>query len=708
MSITCKNGHQVPPSSQFCNTCGEAVLNLESQPIHALSPLENEVESVSLGACLRERYIIQRQLGQGGFGRTYLAEDMGRFREKFVIKEFMPMLRNTSGFKKAEELFQREGAILHQLAHPQIPRFWEIFREEKRIFLVLDYIAGFTYQELLEQRLRQGYCFSKLEILELLQNLLPVLSYIHQRGVIHRDISPDNIIVRNEDRLPILIDMGGVKQVAMEVGASTQLEPGKMRATDSFTRLGKVGYSPDEQILLGLVAPHSDLYALAVTILVLMTGKEPQELLNQNTLQWQWERELHLDSLLAKTINQMLASKPASRFQSADEVFQALTPLFSTTLTKEYPRPTDLVPVTFSYSSVQSGVSPTPSRLPNVSQWQLAKSKLIRRTIPRPVKLLVSGLLLMGGFGYFFWQNPGILPLHSDLPEGVQGADLQLQDTMEAIQSVPSGLFNYGGAPAFAALNSDPMKDAISRAYPDFRLRYSEPLTDIPGSSTGIDMLINGELSLAQSARPLEDEDYTKALARGFSLEQVPVAIDGVVFYVNPRQNISGLSVDQLQSIYQGKVTNWQELGGPDLPIKPIGLDPQITSALKLLLGGDGTDIGANVEVVRDFTTAIRTVAKTPGGISYASAPLAINQQSIRPVAIAKANTTDYVQPFIATKQVNSRAFQDGSYPMTRRFFIVIRRDGSLDEQAGLAYINLLLSEEGQQITEQVGYAPIR
>ncbi|MGL5793032.1 MAG: protein kinase domain-containing protein [Waterburya sp.] len=661
---------------------------------------------MSPGTCLRERYIIQHQLGQGGFGRTYLAEDMGRFREKFVIKEFMPVLRNTSAFKKAEELFQREAAILHQLEHPQIPRFWEIFRQEKRIFLVLDYIAGFTYKDLLEQRLQQGYCFSEPEILELLQNLLPVLGYIHRRGIIHRDISPDNIILRNEDRLPVLIDMGGVKQVAMEVG--TQLESGQIIATDSFTRLGKVGYAPDEQIQLGLVAPHSDLYALAVTILVLMTGKKPQELLNQNTLQWQWEQELHLSSLLAKTIKQMLASKPVSRFQSADEVFQALTPLFPITLAKRDTEQTELPPVTFSGSSAQSGVSSTPSQSPNASQLQSVKPKLTWRTIPGPVKLLVPALLLMGGFGYFFWKNPAIFPLQSGLPEDVQVSDLQLRDTMQEVKGVPSGLFNYGGAPAFAALNSDRMKDAISRAYPNFRLRYTEPLTGSPGSSTGIDMLINGELSLAQSGRPLEDGDYTKALARGFSLEQVPVAIDGVVFYVNPSQDISRLSVDQLQGIYRGETTNWQEVGGPDLPIKPIGLDPQISSALKLLLGGDGTDIGANLEIVRDFTTAIRTVAKTPGGISYASAPLVMNQQSIRPVAMAKANTTDYVQPFTATKQVNSSAFQDGSYPMTRRFFIVIRRDGSLDEQAGLAYINLLLSQEGQQITEQVGYAPIR
>lgn len=240
MSIVCRNGHLVPAGSKFCNQCGEPVPTIESQPVSPVSLRENEVEPLQPGTYLHERYIIQRQLGQGGFGRTYLAEDTGRFREKFVIKEFVPSMKNTAALKKAEELFQREAATLHQLEHPQIPRFWEIFRQEMRVFLVVDYIEGSTYKELLEQRLKHGQCFSETEILELFQSLLPILSYLHRRGVIHRDISPDNIILRTQDRLPILIDMGGVKQVALEVGAQTQI--GQNPTHVSFTCLGKMGY----------------------------------------------------------------------------------------------------------------------------------------------------------------------------------------------------------------------------------------------------------------------------------------------------------------------------------------------------------------------------------------------------------------------------------------------------------------------------------
>jgi serine/threonine protein kinase len=705
MSIACRNGHQLPAGSKFCNQCGEPVSISDDRSIEADSsteawtPLKSWAEPLQPGTCLHERYIILQQLGQGGFGRTYLAEDTGRFREKFVIKEFLPSLKNTHALKKAEELFQREAAILHQLEHPQIPRFWEIFRQENRVFLVVDYVDGSTYQDLLGQRLQQDHRFSEAEVLHLFQNLLPVLSYLHRRGVIHRDISPDNIICRSQDQLPVLIDLGGVKQVAMEVGS--QLEAEQTSITDSFTRLGKVGYAPNEQMHLGLVAPHSDLYTLAITALVLMTGKKPQQLLNQNTLEWQWEEELKLDPLLTKTINQMLAAKPAHRFQSADDILQALAPLFITTLPRSSTDQTAIsAPLT--ESSAQSLTS-EPSLAHEAQNPALEKNHSLLDWLKWPILAL---FLIGGGLIYFSWQKYSIAPLSKTAVELPNDPELQIRASMQEVQNVPSGLFNYGGSPAFAALTAYGMNDAISRAHPEYRLRYTEPPSGKPGSGTGIDMLINGELSIAQSARPLEDSDYDKAKLRGLSLKQVPVAIDGVVYYTHPGLNLPGLAVDQLQAIYRGEVTNWQQVGGPNLTITPIGLDPKITSSLKLLLGGD--NIGSNVEIVRDFTTAQRKVARTPGGISYASAPLVVNQQTIRPIALAKAKSTNYVQPFTAEMQVNVAAFRDGSYPMTRRFFIVIRRDGSSDEKAGSAYINMLLSEEGQAIIKKAGYAAIR
>lgn len=709
MNIVCSGGHQVPLGSRFCPQCGEQLQIIKSPPVNENSLTEYDCEPLQPGTCLHERYIIQRQLGEGGFGRTYLAEDMGRFREKFVIKEFMPLMRNTTALRKAEELFQREAAILHQLEHPQIPRFWQIFRQERRIFLVLDYVDGITYKDLFEQRLEQGQCFSETEVLELLQNLLPVLSYLHRRGVVHRDIAPDNIILRREDRLPVLIDMGGVKQVAIQIGA--QIEAEQNLAGSMITCVGKIGYCPEEQLYYGLVAPHSDLYALAVTILVLMTGKKPQELLDPDTLQWSWEQDLKLSPLLAKTLNRMLAQKPANRFQSADEILQVLNPIFPTTL-DERSRQLE-IPQTYpsGFPQISRIARKTSQNLNGDPQKHRFLKQILKQNwqvIPRSAKLLVPTLLVVvGGLTYIFWKNYPVLlpqPIPAELADT---SGLQLRNTMQEVQNVPSGLFNYGGAHTFAALTASGMNDAIAKAHPEFHLRYTEPFNGKPGSGTGINMLIDGELSIAQSARPLEEGDYNKARVRGLSLEQIPVAIDGVIFYTNVSLPVTGLSIDQLQAIFRGKVTNWQQVGGPNVPIVPVGLDPKTTSVLKLLLGGEGEDIGSNVQIVRDYTTAIRKVAATQGGISYGSAPIFANQKLIRPIALAKANTKQYVQPLTENRQVNAPAFRDGTYPMTRRLFIIIRRDRSVDEKAGLAYVNMLLSKEGQEIVKQSGFVPI-
>ena len=109
------------------------------------------------GQILSNRYAIVRQLGQGGFGRTYLAEDINRFREACVLKEFSPQVQTPYVLEKAEELFQREATVLYKLQHPQRPKFRELFRTnlsgKEYLFLVQDYVQGQNYRTLLDHRL---------------------------------------------------------------------------------------------------------------------------------------------------------------------------------------------------------------------------------------------------------------------------------------------------------------------------------------------------------------------------------------------------------------------------------------------------------------------------------------------------------------------------------------------------------------------------
>jgi DNA-binding NarL/FixJ family response regulator len=141
---------------------------------------------------------------------------------------------------------------------------------------------------------------------------------------------------------------------------------------------------------------------------------------------------------------------------------------------------------------------------------------------------------------------------------------------MQDVLNVPKEQFFYGGTMGAAALRSRKILNEIEVAHPEFRLRYLDPLVAPPDSSTGIKMLLNGKLSFAESQRPLREEEYEQAKNRGFLLKQIPVAITGVAFYINPSLHLPGLSLDQLQAIYIGRITNWKQVGAPDLPIVAV------------------------------------------------------------------------------------------------------------------------------------------
>ncbi len=281
------------------------------------------------GTVFRQRYVIQQMLGQGGFGRTYLVLDQERFNELCVLKEFTVPYQDAALIAKSKSLFQREASILYQIDHPQIPQFWASFEEDTRLFLVQSYIEGQTYRQCLIERQQQGRGFSVAEVVHLLSQMLPVLHYIHERDIIHRDITPENIILQLPGAktrrgvipalgLPVLIDFGSVKEAANHWFLASMT-----------TRVGKVGYAPPEQLQTGMASPSSDLYALAATCLVLLTGKEPRKLLDGETLTWRWEACGHLPEELIAILSRMLAVYPGDRYHTANAVLEDLQPLLA-------------------------------------------------------------------------------------------------------------------------------------------------------------------------------------------------------------------------------------------------------------------------------------------------------------------------------------------------------------------------------------------
>ncbi|PZV15981.1 MAG: serine/threonine protein kinase [Pseudanabaena sp.] len=268
------------------------------------------------GFVLKGRYAIRATIGQGGMGRTYLAQDLERFNETCVLKEFIPPQDSQEVTEKAKELFRREASVLYQIRHPQVPEFRATFESEGRLLLVQDYVEGKNYRNLLLDRLKVGQTFSENEIFALMQQLLPVLSYLHSHNIIHRDISPENLMLRSQDNLPVLIDFGVVQETNAKLSSQMGIP--------ASTVAGKAGYAPPEQLQSGNAYANSDLYALAVTSIVLLTGREPSELFDSINLAWNWQQFANVNPAFARVINQMLSYKPTNRYRSADEVTQAM------------------------------------------------------------------------------------------------------------------------------------------------------------------------------------------------------------------------------------------------------------------------------------------------------------------------------------------------------------------------------------------------
>ena len=370
------------------------------------------------GTLVDNRYRIQRILGTGGFGRTYLVSDRRRFDEFCVLKEFLPSTTSQTLIQRARELFQREAKVLYELDHPQIPKFLAWCEESGRLFLVQEYVDGKTYSEILRDRI-----FSEGEVIQWLIDLLPVLDYLHSCNIIHRDISPDNIMLPSYGTKPMLIDLGVVKQFMSEVisirkipatnsipptplikgGKGGSLIPkfkgndirsGSLRSTTNTgyaLLVGKVGFSPPEQIDRGQCYPNSDLYALAVSALVLLTGKEPNEQVNTNA--WMGN-DLKIGDRFAQILAKMLAENPIERFLSAKEVLAELQKLQSSTSSAPVPAP-----------AIKPPSSPTPPVAPESVRRTLIQTKTQLQEVPQSVKhrskkMSLAGFLTMPSKGF--------------------------------------------------------------------------------------------------------------------------------------------------------------------------------------------------------------------------------------------------------------------------------------------------------------------
>jgi serine/threonine protein kinase len=268
-----------------------------------------------IGQTLGGRYHIIKLLGRGGFGETYLAEDIHLPKRPWrVVKKLTPRSSDAWILQAGRRLFDTEAQILHQLGnHPQIPQLFAHFEENQEFYLVQEFIAGHD----LSYEIKPGQVWNEAKVTALLREILDILSFVHQRQVIHRDIKPRNIIRRETDRTLVLIDFGSVKQVsshAIAVPAQTALTIG----------IGTPGYMPSEQAL-GTPRFSSDVYAVGVMAIAALTGLAVSQLTKDpRTDEIIWRHQAPVSDRLANLLSIMVRYDFRERFTSAVEVLQAL------------------------------------------------------------------------------------------------------------------------------------------------------------------------------------------------------------------------------------------------------------------------------------------------------------------------------------------------------------------------------------------------
>jgi phosphate transport system substrate-binding protein len=308
--------------------------------------------------------------------------------------------------------------------------------------------------------------------------------------------------------------------------------------------------------------------------------------------------------------------------------------------------------------------------------------------------------------------------LAQQYPDRYPGSNKSSQNSFAQVPNVPTGHFSYGGSPTWASIRLivDPVIQAERR---EFQLRYIQPTHPPVGSSEGIRMLLDGEVSIAQTTRPPSSAEYREAEKRGFTLNKIPVAIDGISVAVHPQLQIPGLTLEQLQAIYSGDIVNWHELGGPDLAIRAYS-PPQDAGDTASFFASEvlkGKSFGTNVAFVDTATQALRQLAAEPGGIYYASAPEIVTQCSVKTLPLSQQKNEwvpPYQPPLIPGRdcpkmrnRINIEAFQTRAYPLIRHLYIVIKDENNLKEQAGNAYASFLLTRQGQKLIQQSGFVPI-
>ncbi len=626
---------------------------------------------------------------KGGFGDTYEVTDGS-------IPKVLKVLKSTN--PKAVELFDREYRVLDILTRQGIfgiPHVEDFFlyspRDSQQALhcLVMERIDGMDLEEYIRAIQRP---IDEKTAIGWMSKLTQILHEIHSRGIFHRDIKPSNVILKPDGQL-VLIDFGAVKEAAVNV----QGKP---------TWIYTPGYAAPEQQQQQEVSAQSDFFALGRTFVYLLTNREPADLNDpyQDILIWR-DRTSNVSPNFLNLIDRLMQKDPRQRPDSTATILKEIATIRpSTTILSEekFNQNSDLTKIQ----------KPRFSLLPKI--WVPA----------------LLGLLAL--LGWLFWQQQHKSDSANSSTNNKTG------ESFTEIKDVPSGDFKFGGSTTWATTrqlqSSTRIDDAIKGVFPKYNIIYTDLKKSLvpsamdgrcsqdPGSNTGICWLMEGDLDFAQSSIDLDKSKYKDdPRLQSLHLKAEAVAYDALTVVVNPRLNISGLTVDDLKKIYTGAVTNWQEIGGQNIPIvaitRPEKSGGTVSSFKDLVLKKETW--GQKVQIVNSTTNGLDRVNKNLGGIYYGAAKeVIIDFCETKPIPIAQTGN-NFIKPYLEPLQspdvcrkqhgnkINTEVIKNQEYPLTRKIYVIIKADGTDRQKAGEAYVNLLRTTQGQDLLEKAGFVSI-
>ncbi|MFN6153317.1 serine/threonine protein kinase [Anabaena sp. AL09] len=403
-----------------------------------------------IGKLLDHRYQVIRVLATGGFGQTYIAQDTRRPGNPIcVVKHLKPANSDPNIFVTAKRLFNSEAETLEKLSNnDQIPRLLAYFDENQEFFLVQEFIDGHT----LSEELIPGQPWSEVQVMQMLLEILSILEFVHQEGVIHRDIKPDNIIRREADCKLVLVDFGAVKQLRSPL----VVVGGQQTAT---VAIGTPGYMPTEQGQ-GKPRPNSDIYALGIIAIQALTGVPVSQLQEDpDTGEINWQHLIPVNPELVAILTKMVRYHFKERYQTATEALQACRDLVNITPELSQPSLSPQIiyqsppPLASRFIQKTMAVSPA-NRVPSqpAPQQQYIPQESNK---PDPLPLLI-GILLVGGVAALFTN---IYPNLQNLTGNWTGEKTKLINNCLAVVAANS---NIRSEPS--AINSDNILKTLGAA----------------------------------------------------------------------------------------------------------------------------------------------------------------------------------------------------------------------------------------------------